>query len=43
MMAIAFLFVRVLGDCFKSRQQLEAEISVLRHQRTRPVRAALTR
>ena len=32
MMAIAFLFVRVLGDCFKSRQQLEAEISVLRHQ-----------
>lgn len=32
MMAIAFLFVRMLGDCFKSRQRLEAEILVLRHQ-----------
>jgi hypothetical protein len=25
MMAIVFLFVRMLGDCFKSRQHLEAE------------------
>jgi hypothetical protein len=32
MMAIAFLFVGMLGDCFKSRQRLEAEILVLRHQ-----------
>ena len=32
MMAIAFLFLRMLGDCFKSRQRLEAEILVLRHQ-----------
>jgi hypothetical protein len=32
MIAIAFLFVRVLFDCFKPRQQLEAEILVLRHQ-----------
>ena len=32
MMAIAFLFLRMLGDCFKSRQPLEAEILVLRHQ-----------
>ena len=32
MMAIAFLSVRMLGDCFKSRQRLEAEILVLRHQ-----------
>jgi len=32
MMAIAFLFVSMLGDCFKSRRQLEAEILVLRHQ-----------
>jgi hypothetical protein len=32
MIAIAFLFVRVLGDCFKSRRQLETEILVLRHQ-----------
>ena len=31
-MAVAFLFVRMLGDCFKSRRQLEAEILVLRHQ-----------
>jgi hypothetical protein len=31
MIAIAFLFVRVLCDCFKSRR-LEAEILVLRHQ-----------
>ena len=26
------LFLRMLGDCFKSRQRLEAEILVLRHQ-----------
>jgi transposase InsO family protein len=32
MIAIVFLFVRVLCDCFKPRQQLEAEILVLRHQ-----------
>ena len=32
MIAIAFLFVCVLCDCFKSRRQLEAEILVLRHQ-----------
>jgi hypothetical protein len=32
MFAIAFLFVRALGDCFKSRQRLEAEILMLRHQ-----------
>ena len=32
MMAIAFLFLHMLGDCFKSRQRLEAEILVLRHQ-----------
>src|ERR1700737_959834 len=32
MIAIAFLSVRVLFDCFKPRQQLEAEILVLRHQ-----------
>ena len=32
MIAIAFLFVCVLCDCFKSRQQLEAEILGLRHQ-----------
>ena len=32
MLAIAFLFVRVLRDCFKSRRRLEAEILVLRHQ-----------
>jgi hypothetical protein len=31
MIAIAFLFVRVLCDCFKSRR-MEAEILVLRHQ-----------
>jgi len=30
--AIASLFVRLLCDCFKSRQRLEAEILVLRHQ-----------
>jgi transposase InsO family protein len=30
--AIAFLFVRMLCDCFKSRRQLEAKILVLRHQ-----------
>ena len=32
MVAIAFLFVCVLCDCFKSRRRLEAEILVLRHQ-----------
>jgi hypothetical protein len=32
MIAIAFFFVRVLCDCFKSRRRLEAEILVLRHQ-----------
>jgi hypothetical protein len=32
MMAIVFLFVRMLGDCFKSRLRLEAETLVLRHQ-----------
>ena len=32
MMAIAVLFVGILGDCFKSRRRLEAEILVLRHQ-----------
>jgi hypothetical protein len=32
MIAIAVLFVRVLGDCFKPRRRLEAEILVLRHQ-----------
>ena len=32
MLAIGFLFVRVLCDCFKSRRRLEAEILVLRHQ-----------
>ena len=31
-MAIVFLFVRMLGDCFKSRLRLEAETLVLRHQ-----------
>ena len=32
MIAIAFLFVRVLRDRFKSWRRLEAEILVLRHQ-----------
>jgi hypothetical protein len=32
MIAIAFLFICVLCDCFKSRWRLEAEILVLRHQ-----------
>jgi hypothetical protein len=32
MFAIAFLFVRVLCDGFKSRRRLEAEVLVLRHQ-----------
>src|SRR6266849_4497548 len=32
MFAIAFLFVRVLCDCLKSRRRLEAEILMLRHQ-----------
>jgi putative transposase len=30
--AIAILFIRLLFDFFKPRQQLEAEILVLRHQ-----------
>jgi hypothetical protein len=32
MIVIGVLFVRMLCDCFKPRQQLEAEILVLRHQ-----------
>ena len=32
MTAIGLLFVRMLCDYFKPRQQLEAEILVLRHQ-----------
>jgi hypothetical protein len=32
MVAIAFLFVRMLCDCFKPRRRLEAEILALRHQ-----------
>ena len=32
MIAIAFLFVRLVWDCFKSRWRLQAEILVLRHQ-----------
>jgi hypothetical protein len=32
MIAIAFLFVRLLYDCFKSRWRLEAEIRGLRHE-----------
>ena len=32
MIVIGFLFVRVLCDCFRPRQQLEAELIVLRHQ-----------
>src|SRR3954449_9493121 len=32
MIAIAFLFVRMLCDCFTSRRRLEAETLVLRHQ-----------
>ena len=32
MIAVAWLFVRTLCDCFKSRRRLEAEILVLRHQ-----------
>jgi hypothetical protein len=32
MIAIGLLFVRMLCDCFKPRQQLQAEILVLRHQ-----------
>jgi hypothetical protein len=32
MSTIAFLFVRVLCDCFKSRRRLEAGNLVLRHQ-----------
>src|SRR5450830_1539550 len=32
MIAIAFLFVRMVCDCFKSRRQLDAELLVLRHQ-----------
>jgi hypothetical protein len=32
MIAIAFLFVRMVCDCFKSRRRIKAEILVLRHQ-----------
>src|SRR3984893_7461971 len=32
MIAIGLLFVRMLCDCFKPRQQLQAAILVLRHQ-----------
>jgi uncharacterized membrane-anchored protein YhcB (DUF1043 family) len=32
MIAVGLLFVRLLCDCFKSRQRLEAEILMLRHQ-----------
>src|SRR5665811_1514186 len=32
MFVIAFLVVRVLCNCFKSRRRLEAEVLVLRHQ-----------
>jgi hypothetical protein len=32
MIAIGRLFVRMLRDCFKPRQQLQAEMLVLRHQ-----------
>jgi hypothetical protein len=32
MIAVGLLFIRMLCDCFKSRQQLEAEIMLLRHQ-----------
>ena len=32
MFTIAFLFVRVLCDCFELRRRVEAEILVLRHQ-----------
>ena len=32
MIAIGLLFIRMLCDCFRTRQQLEAEILVLRHQ-----------
>jgi len=32
MIAIGVLFLRMLCDCFKSRQRLQVEIVVLRHQ-----------
>src|SRR5260370_35491129 len=32
MIGIGLLFVRMLCDCFKPRQQLQAEMLVLRHQ-----------
>jgi hypothetical protein len=32
MIAISLLFVRVLCDCFRPRQQLQAELVVLRHR-----------
>src|ERR1700686_1462192 len=32
MIAIAFLFVHMVCDCFKSRRRLDAELLVLRHQ-----------
>jgi hypothetical protein len=44
MIAIAFLFICVLCDCFKSRRRLETEILVLRHQlNTTPIAFALGR
>jgi uncharacterized membrane-anchored protein YhcB (DUF1043 family) len=32
MITIGLLFVRMLCDCFKPRQQVQAEMLVLRHQ-----------
>ena len=32
MIAIAFLFVRMVCDCFKTRRRLDAELLLLRHQ-----------
>ena len=47
MVAIVFFFLRSLGDCFKSRRRLEAEILLLRHQlnvlQQRPPRRLLLR
>jgi hypothetical protein len=42
MIVIGLLFIRMLCDCFKSRQQLEAEIMVLRHQFQCPPPASAT-
>jgi hypothetical protein len=43
MFAIAFLFIRVLCECYKSRRRLEAEIMVLRHQLNVPQQRAARR